>query len=237
MILQRADHHTRHVWTELVCKSFRNLRGEPKCAARPYYARRKATPPRFYLASLRTLLLSRRLFDVLRLHDRTRGDGLFTLINRKESHSEGRTLGPLRVRAEHWSNAVALRSHCLTALDLSAGNAKAPLTALKAMIRAAPPTLRSLNLSTCNTINALTIKEIGSHLKGLHALNLNAGRLEGLGVDGEEAMIQMAAQMPHLRLLRVPPFSAFGSFLGDWCDPSRAVSLNHHAHSFSRKAA
>jgi hypothetical protein len=176
------------------------------------------------MLQLFSLLVLRRLFDVLRLHDRVRGDGCLTTITKRQSNFEGKPLGPLRVRAEHWANAVALRSHCLTALDLSAGNAKAPLTALKAMIRAAPPTLRSLDLSSCNTVNALTIKEIGTHLKGLHVLNLNAGKIEGLGVDGEEALIQLAAQLPHLRLLRVPPFSAFGSFLGDWCAPTRRIA-------------
>lgn len=33
-VLSFTDHHTRAVWTELVCKSFRALRGEPRSGPR-----------------------------------------------------------------------------------------------------------------------------------------------------------------------------------------------------------
>eukprot|EP00964_Phaeocystis_antarctica_P041791 scaffold23924_cov74-Phaeocystis_antarctica.AAC.4 len=48
--------------------------------------------------------------------------------------------GPWKCPAQHWANVIASKASCLTALDLS-GNHKAPLTALKACLRAVPSSL------------------------------------------------------------------------------------------------
>ena len=120
---------------------------------------------------------------------------------------------------EHWANVIALKSHCLTSIDLS-GNEKAPLTAIKAVIKAAPKSLLALSFSGITTVkrnppkgdegtvavtvvcmvrqvNALTVKEIGS-LTSLTDLNLNAGPLKGLGEQAEEELIKVAGQLQKL---------------------------------------
>eukprot|EP00966_Prymnesium_polylepis_P157824 3647376-Prymnesium_polylepis.1 len=48
------------------------------------------------MLQLFSLLVLRRLFDVLRLHDRVRGDGCLTTITKRQSNFEGKPLGPLR---------------------------------------------------------------------------------------------------------------------------------------------
>ena len=184
MVLKFADHHTRAVWSELVCKSFRILRAEPA------------------------------LFSTIRLFDRSRGE----YRSRGDKNDGGRTPrnSPWKSGAEHWANIVASKSNVITALDLS-GNEKAPLTALKACLRAAPATLRSLDLDNIVSVNGGTLKEI-SRFTQLEELNLNCGsQKDGIVGDGsEQAIIQLVKQMPRLSLLRVQPCTLFGSFLGDW---------------------
>lgn len=66
--------------------------------------------------------------------------------------------GPWKCPAAHWANVIASKASCLTALDLS-GNHKAPLTALKACLRAVPSSLKSLNLDGVDSTNLGTLKE------------------------------------------------------------------------------
>ena len=66
--------------------------------------------------------------------------------------------GPWKCPAQHWANVIASKASCLTALDLS-GNHKAPLTALKACLRAVPSSLKSLNLDGVDSTNLGTLKE------------------------------------------------------------------------------
>ena len=174
-VLSFTDHHTRAVWTELVCKSFRALRGEPT------------------------------LWASLRLSDSTR---------RRYVSEDERKLGPWKCKAEHWANIVASKASCLTALDLS-GNDKAPLTALKACLRAAPQNLRSLDLDGVASANIKTLAEI-ERFTELETLCLNCSHhKDGFGDEGE-SVIRLVKGLPRLQLLRVQPFTAFGSFLGDW---------------------
>ena len=123
---------------------------------------------------------------------------------------------PWKSGAEHWANIVASKSNVITALDLS-GNEKAPLTALKACLRAAPATLRSFDLDNVASVNSNTLKELARFTQ-LEELNLNCGNQKGgvAGTASEQAIIQLVKQMPRLSLLRVQPCTVFGSFLGDW---------------------
>jgi hypothetical protein len=55
-----------------------------------------------------------------------------------------------------------------------------------------------------------------ARLTKLESLSLNCGHhKDGFG-DGGDGIIQLVKELPHLMLLRVQPFTAFGSFLGDW---------------------
>ena len=99
------------------------------------------------------------LFATLRLVDRSRKKGSISNISGNmfgnfgigltEANAEAARLakpGPMKCPAEQWANVIASKASCLTALDLS-GNHKAPLTALKACLRAVPSSLKSLNLA------------------------------------------------------------------------------------------
>ena len=82
-------------------------------------------------------------------------------IGLTEANAEAARLakpGPMKCPAEQWANVIASKASCLTALDLS-GNHKAPLTALKACLRAVPSSLKSLNLDGVDSANLGTLKE------------------------------------------------------------------------------
>lgn len=118
----------------------------------------------------RVLRVEPELFATLRLVDRSRkgsitnisgnmfaqfGDGL---IQANVAAVRLAKPGPWKCPAECWANVIASKASCLTALDLS-GNHKAPLTALKACLRAVPSSLKSLNLDGVDSTNLGTLKE------------------------------------------------------------------------------
>ena len=110
------------------------------------------------------------LFATLRLVDRSRKGSISNIsgnmfgnfgIGLTEANAEAARLakpGPMKCPAEQWANVIASKASCLTALDLS-GNHKAPLTALKACLRAVPSSLKSLNLDGVDSTNLGTLKE------------------------------------------------------------------------------
>ena len=55
-----------------------------------------------------------------------------------------------------------------------------------------------------------------ARLTKLESLSLNCGHPRDGFKDGGGGIIQLVKELPHLMLLRVQPFTAFGSFLGDW---------------------
>ena len=55
-----------------------------------------------------------------------------------------------------------------------------------------------------------------ARLTKLESLSLNCGHPRDGFKDGGDGIIQLVKGLPHLTLLRVQPFTAFGSFLGDW---------------------
>ena len=55
-----------------------------------------------------------------------------------------------------------------------------------------------------------------ARLTKLESLSLNCGHPRDGFKDGGGGIIQLVKELPHLTLLRVQPFTAFGSFLGDW---------------------
>jgi|TARA_B110001469_G_scaffold82304_1_gene77844 hypothetical protein len=118
------------------------------------------------------------LFAMLQLVDRSRQGSISFGVTAKS--------GPWKCPAQHWANVIAGKAGCLTALDLS-GNRKAPLTALKACLRAVPPSLKSLNLDGVESANLGTLKEararqqlepLGS-LRRTHSSECGAHRLRG----------------------------------------------------------
>ena len=110
------------------------------------------------------------LFAMLRLVDRSRKGSISNIsgnmfgnfgIGLIQANAEAVRLakpGPWKCPAEQWTNVIASKVSCLTALDLS-GNHKAPLTALKACLRAVPSSLKSLNLDGVDSTNLGTLKE------------------------------------------------------------------------------
>tara|TARA_B100000795_G_scaffold26604_1_gene17654 strand:+ start:95 stop:487 length:393 start_codon:yes stop_codon:yes gene_type:complete len=76
-----------------------------------------------------------------------------------------------------------------------------------------------------------------ARLTKLESLSLNCGHPRDGFKDGGDGIIQLVKQLPHLLLLRVQPFTAFGSFLGDWefvvdCQARRLASKEGlHARS------
>ena len=55
-----------------------------------------------------------------------------------------------------------------------------------------------------------------ARLTKLESLSLNCGHPRDGFKDGGDGIIQLVKGLPHLTLLRVQPFTAFGSFLGNW---------------------
>ena len=118
----------------------------------------------------RVLRAEPELFATLRLVDRSRKGSISNIsgnmfsnygIGLTEANAEAARLakpGPMKCPAEQWANVIASKASCLTALDLS-GNHKAPLTALKACLRAVPSSLKSLNLDGVDSTNLGTLKE------------------------------------------------------------------------------
>ena len=103
LILSHATHQARFLVANLVCKSFRVLRGEES------------------------------LFAMVRLLDGSRGDGMCVTHEKERVWKRLGTEPPIEPEicdAANWVNRLASRANIITALDLS-GNAKAPLTALK----------------------------------------------------------------------------------------------------------
>ena len=118
----------------------------------------------------RVLRAEPELFATLRLVDRSRKGSIANIsgnmfgpfgIGLTQANAEAARLakpGPMKCPAEQWANVIASKASCLTALDLS-GNHKAPLTALKACLRAVPSSLKSLNLDGVDSANLGTLKE------------------------------------------------------------------------------
>lgn len=79
-----------------------------------------------------------------------------------------------------------------------------------------------------------------ARLTKLESLSLNCGHPRDGFKDGGDGIIQLVKELPHLLLLRVQPFTAFGSFLGDWefvvdCKARRLASGEGlHAHSTTK---
>ena len=55
-----------------------------------------------------------------------------------------------------------------------------------------------------------------ARLNKLESLSLNCGHPRDGFKDGGDGIIQLVKELPQLMMLRVQPFTAFGSFLGDW---------------------